>query len=92
MALETADTDITVNTICPSYVKTPLVERQIAGQAREHGISEDQVVSQIMLQPMPKGVFISISELVGIAEFLMGPSACNITGQEIVVDGGWTIR
>ena len=92
LALETADTDITINTICPSYVKTPLVEQQIAGQAKEHGISEDKVVAEIMLKPMPKGKFISVDELVGIAEFLVGPAAQNITGQQIVVDGGWTIR
>jgi 3-hydroxybutyrate dehydrogenase len=92
VALETADTDITINTICPTYVKTPLVDRQIADQARQHGIPEAQVVSEIMLKPMPKGVFISFEELAGITEFLLGPHARNITGQEIVVDGGWTVQ
>lgn len=92
LALETADTDITVNTICPAYVHTPLVDGQIADQAREHGISEDQVVQQIMLEPMPKKAFISLDELTGIVEFLIGPAARNITGQTIVVDGGWTAR
>lgn len=92
VALETADTDITINTLCPTYVKTPLVDRQIADQARQHGIPEDQVVREIMLKPMPKGVFISFEELAGITEFLLGPHARNITGQEIVVDGGWTVQ
>jgi 3-hydroxybutyrate dehydrogenase len=92
LALETADTDITVNTICPTYVRTPLVERQIADQARRHGIPEDQVISEIMLKPMPKGVFISFEELAGITGFLIGPHARNITGQAIVVDGGWTVQ
>ncbi len=92
VALETADTDITINTICPTYVKTPLVERQIADQARQHGIPEDRVIAEIMLKPMPKGVFISFEELAGIAGFLIGPHARNITGQEIVVDGGWTVQ
>jgi 3-hydroxybutyrate dehydrogenase len=92
VALETADTDITINTICPTYVKTPLVDRQIAAQAREHGIPEAQVVSEIMLKPMPKGVFISVEELAGIAEFLLSACARNITGQEIVIDGGWTVQ
>lgn len=92
IALETADADITINTICPSYVKTPLVARQIADQAREHGISEDEVVNEIMLKPMPKGEFISIEELYGIVTFLLGDCARNITGQTITVDGGWTIR
>ena len=92
IALETADTDITINTICPTYVKTPLVEKQIADQARVHGLSEDEVVDTIMLKPMPKGVFISFEELAGIAEFLIAPPSRNITGQAIVVDGGWTVQ
>ncbi len=92
IALETADTDITINTVCPTYVKTPLVEKQIADQARVHGISEDQVIETIMLKPMPKGVFISMEELGGICAFLTSPAARNITGQAIVVDGGWTVQ
>jgi 3-hydroxybutyrate dehydrogenase len=92
IALETADTDITINTICPSYVKTPLVEKQIDSQAKEHGISRDQVINEIMLTPMPKGKFISMEELSGIVEFLVSDCAKNITGQTITVDGGWTIR
>jgi 3-hydroxybutyrate dehydrogenase len=91
VALETSDCDITINTICPTYVKTPLVDRQIADQAARHGIPESEVISEIMLKPMPKGVFISIEELAGIATFLIGPHARNITGQTITVDGGWTI-
>ena len=92
IALETADTDITINTVCPTYVKTPLVDKQIADQARTHGIPEDQVVREIMLKPMPKGVFISFEELAGITAFLIGPHARNITGQTITVDGGWTVQ
>jgi 3-hydroxybutyrate dehydrogenase len=92
IALETADTDITINTVCPTYVRTPLVEKQIADQARNHGISEDEVVEQIMLKPMPKGVFIGFDELAGICAFLISPPARNITGQAIVVDGGWTVQ
>ena len=70
IALETADTDITINTICPAYVRTPLVDKQIADQARAHGIPEQQVIDEIMLKPMPKGVFITFEELGGIVEFL----------------------
>ncbi len=92
MALETADTDITINTVCPTYVLTPLVEKQISDQARTHGIPETQVISDIMLRPMPKGVFISFDELAGITAFLISPAARNITGQCIVVDGGWTVQ
>lgn len=92
IALETADTDITINTVCPTYVKTPLVDKQIAATAAEYQMSAEQVVSEIMLKPMPKGVFISLEELAGICAFLMSPVARNITGQTITVDGGWTAR
>jgi 3-hydroxybutyrate dehydrogenase len=90
IALETAGSDITINTICPSYVKTPLVDKQIADQARTRGIPEADVIKEIMLKPMPKGEFIGMDELAGITAFLMSPAARNITGQAIVVDGGWT--
>ena len=92
IALETADTDITINTICPSYVKTPLVDRQIADQPRTRGIPEQDVIRQIMLKPMPKGVFIEMDELAGITAFLASPAARNITGQTLAVDGGWTVQ
>jgi 3-hydroxybutyrate dehydrogenase len=92
IALETADVDVTVNTICPSYVRTPLVDAQIADQARARGIPEADVIGKIMLEPMPKGVFIEIDELAAIVSFLMSAGARNITGQTIVVDGGWTAR
>ncbi|RKX34757.1 MAG: 3-hydroxybutyrate dehydrogenase [Verrucomicrobia bacterium] len=92
IALETADTDITINTICPSYVKTPLVEKQVRLQAVEHEIPEKEVIAEIMLKPMPKGVFISTEELVGAVAFLISPAARNLTGQELVIDGGWTCR
>ena len=92
MALETCDIDVTINTICPGYVLTPLVERQIKEQASLHGISEDDVIEQIMLAPMPKRVFVTTPEMAETAAFLMTAHARNITGQEIVMDGGWTVR
>src|SRR5690606_17574580 len=92
IALETADTDITINTLCPTYVKTPLVDKQIADQARTRGIPESQVVSDVMLKPMPKGVFIQYDELAGTTAFLMSHAARNITGHTIEIDGGWTVQ
>ena len=71
---------------------TPLVEKQIKEQAILHGISEDDVIEQIMLAPMPKGVFVTAAEMAETAAFLMTAHARNITGQEIVMDGGWTVR
>lgn len=92
LALETGDCNVTVNTICPSYVKTPMVEKQIAAQAKENGISEQEVVDKIMLAPMPKKAFIEIDELASSAAFLISDAARNMTAQTIVLDGGWTAR
>lgn len=92
VALETADTDITINTICPSYILTPLVENQIADQSKHHGLTPEEVVSQIMLAPMPKGQFVTVEEIAATVEFLTSPAARNITGQELVIDGGWTAK
>lgn len=92
IALETADTDVTINTICPSYVRTPLVDAQIAAQAKAHGLPEQQVIEEIMLRPMPKRAFVTVEELGGIVEFLASDVARNVTGQWIAVDGGWTCQ
>jgi 3-hydroxybutyrate dehydrogenase len=92
LALETGDVDVTINTLCPAYVKTPLVESQIASQAIENNMSEEDVVNKIMLEPMPKKAFIGIDELAETAAFIMGNAARNITGQTIILDGGWTAR
>ncbi len=92
IALETGDANITINTLCPAYVKTPLVEQQIAAQAKENNMTEEQVVSEIMLAPMPKKAFISVEELAGTAEFLISPAARNMTAQTLVLDGGWVAR
>lgn len=92
VALESAGADITVNTICPAYVRTPLVEAQIRAQAQAHRISEQDVIDKIMLEPMPKRAFITIEEIAATIAFLISPDARNITGQTIVIDGGWTAR
>lgn len=90
LALETASCDITVNTICPAYVKTALVDKQIAAQAEAHGISEEEVIENIMLAPMPKKQFIHTDEIVAAVNYLLSPLASNITGQTVTLDGGWT--
>jgi 3-hydroxybutyrate dehydrogenase len=92
VALETAAHDITINTICPAYVRTPLVEAQIRSQAQANHISEKDVIDKIMLEPMPKKAFITVEEVAGTVEFLFSDAARNITGQTIVIDGGWTAR
>lgn len=92
VALETANTEITVNTICPSYIRTPLVEGQIKDQARTRGISEDEVVTRIMLEPMPKKAFITFEEIAAAVGYLISPLARNVTGQTITIDGGWTVQ
>ena len=92
LALETADCDITVNLVCPAYVQTPLVEQQIDAQATARGLAREAVISEVMLKPMPKARFISIDEIAGTIEFLASDSARNITGQSIVLDGGWTAQ
>jgi 3-hydroxybutyrate dehydrogenase len=92
IALETAEQDITINTLCPAYVKTALVEQQITAQATEHGISEDEVINDIMLAPMPKKSFISTEELCGSVGYVISDAARNMTGQTLVLDGAWTAR
>ena len=92
LALETADTDITSNSVCPSYIRTPLVDAQIKDQARLRGISEDDVIRRVMLEPMPKKAFVTFDEVSAAIEFLINPLARNVTGQAIAIDGGWTAQ
>lgn len=92
IALETSDVDITVNTICPSYIRTPLVESQIQSQAATHGLDEEAVIEQIMLKPMPKKAFITAEEVAAAIEYLISPQARNVTGQQLTIDGGWTAQ
>jgi 3-hydroxybutyrate dehydrogenase len=92
VALEVAKSDITINTLCPGYVDTDMVRNQIQQQAKVHGIPESEVVEKIMLKNMPKKQFVSIEELAGTVEFLIGPYARSITAQAITLDGGWTAQ
>ena len=89
-ALEGAPYGITANAICPSYVRTPLVEKQIASQAKIHGIAEDEVIERIMLADAPTKRILEPAEIGDLAVFLCGESASGITGSDICIDCGWT--
>lgn len=91
-ALEVVEWGITVNAICPGYVRTPLVEGQIADQARVHGIPESEVVERIMLQPQAIKRMIEPEEVAAMAVYLCGEDARMITGAALSIDGGWTAR
>ena len=88
--LEGGPLGITVNSICPAYVRTPLVDNQIAAQAKTHGISEEEVVSKIMLAKSAIKKLLEPSTIAELAKFLCSDAASGITGSSLVVDGGWT--
>jgi 3-hydroxybutyrate dehydrogenase len=89
-ALETAEQGITCNAICPGYVYTPLVEAQIDGQAKAHGISREQVIHDVLLAQQPNKRFATVEELGSLTVFLASDAAASITGIALPVDGGWT--
>jgi 3-hydroxybutyrate dehydrogenase len=90
IALETAEQGITCNAICPGYVYTPLVEAQIDGQAKAHGIPREQVIRDVLLAQQPNKRFATVKELGALAVFLASDGAASITGTALPVDGGWT--
>ncbi len=92
VALETAETGITCNAICPGYVRTPLVEGQIASQAQVHNLPPDRVIREVILAAQPSRRFVEIEEVAALAVFLCGENARSITGAAIPIDGGWTAR
>jgi 3-hydroxybutyrate dehydrogenase len=92
VALELAEFGITSNTICPGYVKTPLVDKQIADQARAHGISPEQVVRDVMLSHQARKQFVQVEELAALAVFLASDAAASMTGAALAMDGGWTLH
>lgn len=92
VALEAAETNITCNAVCPGYVRTPLVEGQIASQAKAHGMTEESVVRDVILASQPNKRFIEPKELSDLCLFLASPGGASITGASLAVDGGWTAR
>ena len=92
LALEGAEAGISVSAICPSYVRTPLVEAQIADQARAHGLSEERVLEEVIFAPQAVKRFIEPEEVAEVAAFLLGPAGRNFTGAPVVLDLGWTAR
>ena len=92
LALEVAEMGITANSICPGYVLTPLVEKQIDDQAKVHGISRENVIRDVLLAPQPNKRFVTVEEVAALALFLAGDAAVAITGSAMSIDGGWTAR
>src|SRR5919206_3417607 len=90
IALEGAEHGVTSNCVNPAYVRTPLVEKQIADQARQHGIGEDEVIEKIMLSPVAVKRLVEPDEVAELAAVLYGPASPSITGASLTLDGGWT--
>jgi 3-hydroxybutyrate dehydrogenase len=91
-ALEMAESGITVNAICPGYVKTPLVENQIADTARARGMTAEDVVRDVLLKAQPTKQFVTIDQVAALALFLCDDAAANINGAMMSVDGGWVAQ
>jgi 3-hydroxybutyrate dehydrogenase len=92
VALEVAENNITCNAICPAYVRTPLVEKQIADQARHNGISEEDVIQKIMLVPAAIRRLLDASEVASLVRYLCTDEAAGITGTALDIDLGWMAR
>jgi len=90
IALEAADKGVTSNTVCPGYVRTPLVEGQVADQAASHGIDEDEVLDRVLLARTPVKRLVEPDEVAGLVAFLCGPGTSSINGSSYLMDGGWT--
>jgi 3-hydroxybutyrate dehydrogenase len=92
VALETAGTGITCNAICPGWVLTPLVEKQIDDQARLHGLPREEVIPRVILERQPSKQFVKVEEVAALAVFLCSDGAASITGASMSIDGGWVAQ
>jgi 3-hydroxybutyrate dehydrogenase len=92
LALEGAEAGILATAVCPGYVRTPLVERQLADQAKAHGTSEERVLEDVILQPHAVKRLIEPEEVAGVVAFLVGPDGAAFTGVPVTPDLGWTAR
>ncbi|MEO7061408.1 MAG: 3-hydroxybutyrate dehydrogenase [Lapillicoccus sp.] len=92
LALEGAEHGVTATAICPGYVRTPLVERQIAAQATAHAMSEDRVLHDVILAAQPVKRLIEPEEVAELTSYLLGPHGRSFTGTPISMDNGWTAR
>jgi 3-hydroxybutyrate dehydrogenase len=90
VALEVAEIGITVNAICPGYVLTPLVEKQIPDTAKARGITEEQVRRDVLLASQPTKQFVTVKQVAALTVFLCGDDAASITGAVLPIEGGWT--
>ncbi len=90
VALEVAEQGITVNAICPGYVLTPLVEKQIPDTAKARGITEEQVRRDVLLASQPTKKFVTVEQVAGFTKFLCTDVAASITGAILPIEGGWT--
>ena len=92
VALEVAEHGITVNAICPGYVLTPLVQKQIPETAKARGLTEEQVVNDVLLHAQPTRKFVTTEQIGGLAVFLCTEAGASITGTALPIDGGWTAQ
>jgi len=90
VALEVPERGITVNAVCPGYVLTPLVEKQIPDTAQARGITSEEVVRDVLLAAQPTKQFVTVNEVAALTVFLASGAAASITGAILPVDGGWT--